>query len=168
MSPRQSRAALSTAVSFVTLCKIIGIEEREGKEWKRVGLFEKGAPSYKELDAIRGAILRTLLRELDHDDAYMAWGRIRNGLGDAIFAPRLDVVCLIDEREARLCRTELELGEAISDAANIRRVEVASQIRKARQRFGREMESRRTNQPQRASGLGPSDSHRGTSHKGRT
>src|SRR5437870_530167 len=74
MSPYPNRAALSVGVSFVTLCKIIGIEEREGKEWKRVGLFEKGAPSYKELDAIRGTILKTLLLELDHDDAYMAWG----------------------------------------------------------------------------------------------
>src|SRR5438552_1468076 len=116
MSPPPSRAALSAGVSFVTLCKIIGIEEREGKEWKRVGLFEKGAPSYKELDAIRGAILKTLLLELDHDDAYMAWGRIRSRLGDAIFAPRLDLVCLIDEREAHLCRTDVELGEAISAA----------------------------------------------------
>ncbi len=132
---------------FSTLCKILGITERRGKEWKRTGLFEAEGPERcGELDAIKGAIVKVLLNELDRDDVDMVWHHIRERLGDIVFGPRVDLACLITGRDAALCRTDEDLGKAISAGGSVTVIPLAAHIRIVRDRFANEVAARKAKQ----------------------
>jgi hypothetical protein len=134
-------------VPFSTLCKILGISERRGKEWKRTGLFEtEGAERCGELDAIKGAIVKVLLNELDRDDVDMVWHHVRDRLGDIVFGPRVDLACLITGRDAELCRTDEDLGKAISAGGSVTVIPLAPHIRTVRDRFAKEVAARKAKQ----------------------
>lgn len=121
------------------LCELAGIKRPRRANWAKKGLLRK-RKRYGAFDVIELFAFVRLIRELEYEDAVLAWEGIRDDLGGALDAQRLLVIFDWQRKEAWLVTSPKGIGEHVLHGRLSRVIELTTTVAEARDVYERFLE----------------------------
>jgi hypothetical protein len=129
-------------LSATRLCELVDVARPRRSGWADLDLLSK-RHRYGELDVVESVIFTTLVKELEYEDAVLAWRQIRSDVSAANWDNELIVVFDNQRKSAVLVHEPAATGDHVLHGRLVRVLDLSEVVAGARTTFQRILEESR-------------------------